>query len=156
MAWLTAKELEAALATHEVLADFGGGDVDMSKTEAHRAMERRQKYNAQPTEVDDLRFDSKAEARRYQQLQIMERTGEIRNLMVHPRFDLQAAFTDAFGQKHRAIRYTADFQYMRESDGERVVEDVKDGKATQDAAFSIRWKLAIKRYPTIKFELVEM
>ena len=154
MAWLTAKELEAALATHEVLADFGGGDVDMSKTEAHRAMERRQKYNAQPTEVDDLRFDSKAEARRYQQLQIMERTGEISELSIKPLYILQPSFTDAFGKTHRAITYTADFAYMR--NGQAVTEDVKGGKGTQTQQFSIRWKMAIKRYPTIKFELVEM
>lgn len=141
------KEVERLLG-----ADTGAND--MRKRPEHTAMERRQKYNAQPTEVDDLRFDSKVEARRYQQLQIMERAGEISELSIKPLYILQPSFTDAFGKTHRAITYTADFAYMR--NGQAVTEDVKGGKATQDAAFSIRWKLAIKRYPTIKFELVEM
>lgn len=152
MTRLTEAELKAALASHEVISDTGA--TDMRKTETHRVLERKQKYNAKPTEVDDLRFDSKAEAKRYQQLQVMERAGEISELSMKPLFVLQPSFTDAWGKTHRAITYTADFAYMR--NGQAVTEDVKGGKATQTQQFSIRWKMAIKQNPAIKFELVEM
>lgn len=130
--------------------------TDMRKRPEQKAMERRQKYNAQPTELDGVRFASKAEARRFPQLQAMERAGLISGLELQPKFLLQEAFTDRWGAKHRAISFKADFRYFRESDRCVVIEDVKGGKATQDAAFSIRWKMAIKLNPAIKFELVEM
>jgi hypothetical protein len=149
---LTEKELADALSTHEVISDTGG--TDMRKTEEHKALERRQKYNAVPTVLDGIRFASIKESRRYQQLQVMERAGLISGLELQPRFLLQVAFTDSFGQTHRAIQFTADFRYFRESDRCVVIEDVKGGKATQDAAFSIRWKWAIRLYPNFKFELV--
>lgn len=152
MTRLTEKELADALSTHEVISDTGG--TDMRKTEEHKALERRQKYNAVPTVLDGIRFASIKESRRYQQLQVMERAGLISGLELQPRFLLQVAFTDSFGQTHRAIQFTADFRYFRESDRCVVIEDVKGGKATQDAAFSIRWKWAIRLYPNFKFELV--
>ena len=48
-------------------------------------MARRHKYSARPTEVDGIRFDSKAEARRYTELRTLEKAGEISHL------ELQAA-----------------------------------------------------------------
>jgi hypothetical protein len=53
---LTEKELADALSTHEVISDTGG--TDMRKTEEHKALERRQKYNAVPTVLDGIRFAS--------------------------------------------------------------------------------------------------
>lgn len=152
MTRLTQEELAAALATHEVIADTG--NVDMSKTPTHSEFDRRQKYNAQPTEADGIKFASKVEAKRYQELLTMQRAGAISDLQTHPSFLLQQAFKDAWGTHHRKVSYTADFQYVR--DGTVIVEDVKGGKATQNAAFSIRWKWAIKLNPTIKFEIVTM
>lgn len=38
---------------------------------------KRNKYAAQPTEVDGIRFDSKAEARYYQQLKALVAAGEV-------------------------------------------------------------------------------
>ncbi len=42
------------------------------------------KYRAQPTIVDGIRFHSKGEARRYQELRLLERAGEITNLELQP------------------------------------------------------------------------
>jgi len=146
--------LKIAEQNPDVSIDGTTPQLDMSKTPEHKAMEKRQKFNAQATDVDNLRFDSKAEARRYQQLQIMERAGEISELRLKPLYVLQPSFTDSFGKTHRAITYTADFAYMR--DGQAVTEDVKGGKATQTQQFSIRWKMAVKQNPSIKFEIVTM
>lgn len=39
---------------------------------------RAHKFGAKPTEVDGIRFDSKKEARRFEQLRLLEQSGEIR------------------------------------------------------------------------------
>ena len=38
---------------------------------------KRQKYNAKPTEVDGIRFDSKKEAQYYRDLKLRQRGGEV-------------------------------------------------------------------------------
>ena len=103
--------------------------------------QRRHKYNAQKKTVDGIKFASKREANRYIILKSREEAGEISDLELQPVFILQEKFTDDYGTKHRAIRYTADFRYIE--DGIRVVEDVK-GKKTTD--FSIRWKWVIRQH----------
>lgn len=67
--------------------------------------------------------DSGAEARRYAELLLMQRSGQIRELQVHPRYTILPAFEDGQGRRHREIEYEADFAYI-EGD-EQVVEDVK-------------------------------
>lgn len=101
------------------------------------------KYRAQATVVDDIRFDSKAEAKRYKTLAALERTGVISRLELQPSFMLIDGFTDAQGNKHRAITYKADFSYY--VDGERVVEDVK---GMQTPVFKMKHKLLAMRYLT--------
>ena len=113
----------------------------------------RNKYNARKVTLDGYVFDSKAEMARYGILRLMERAGEISDLRVHPKFTLQEAFTDKWDNRVRAIRYIADFAYNE--NGEQVVEDVKGGKATQTATFRLKAKLFRRRYPGVRFEVVE-
>ena len=112
----------------------GGNTVEV----AH-GKRRRGKYNARKTTLDGRTFDSAAEARAYAQLQIMQANGEISDLRLQPKFELQPSFTDAHGKRQRAITYTADFAYMQ--DGVMVVIDVKGGKATQTQVFRVKWKM---------------
>lgn len=107
------------------------------------------KYHAVATEVDGVRFVSKAEARRYSELRLLEKAGAIQNLELQPSFLLQEAFTDAAGAKHRAIHYVADFRY-REG-GRLVVEDVK---GVETEAFKIKAKLFRYRYRGIELRIV--
>lgn len=83
---------------------------------------RRTKYRNVKTEVDGIRFDSKAEAERYKQLRALERHGEIRDLRLQPRFSLRIG-------ENRICTYVADFEYWL-PDGSHRVEDVK-GHPTQ-------------------------
>jgi hypothetical protein len=100
------------------------------------------KYKAKKTEVDGITFDSKAEAKRYQELKLLERGGAIKNLSLQPRFMLQEGFINLHtGKKERAIEYVADFMYSEGS--ETIVEDVK-GMKTSD--YKIKRKLFIKKY----------
>lgn len=85
-----------------------------------------QKYRAKPTVVDGIRFASKKEARRWTQLQLLERTGTIRDIKRQVTFRL-----DVNGQF--ICRYITDFVYEERHGDEwrQVVEDVK-GYATKE------------------------
>jgi hypothetical protein len=78
------------------------------------------KYRNKPTTVDGIVFDSKAEARHYEQLRALERNGIIRDLLLQPRFPLLVN-----GEKIGT--YVADFQYT-DWDGNLTVVDVKGMK----------------------------
>ena len=114
------------------------------------------KYGARKVELDGHTFDSQAEARRYGELKLMEQAGEIENLRVHPKFELQKALLRN-GKTIRPITYTADFAYYDHGlpHPGHVVEDVKGGKATQTAAFRIKQKLFMAKYPHCEFRIVE-
>lgn len=103
---------------------------------------RFHKYGAKKTEVDGITFDSKSEAKRYQELKLLERGGAIKNLSLQPRFMLQEGFVNIHtGKKERAIEYVGDFQY--DENGITIVEDCK-GFKTSD--YKIKRKLFIKKY----------
>lgn len=46
------------------------------------------KYKNIKVMVDGIKFDSKAEARRYAELKLMEDTGHIKELKLQPKFEL--------------------------------------------------------------------
>lgn len=80
---------------------------------------KHRKYRNEPTRVDNYVFDSKAEARRYEELILLERAGLIEKLGIHPRYPLSVAGV-VIGE------YEADFSYIDvKSEGSFVVEDVK-------------------------------
>ena len=85
------------------------------------------KYQNQKAERGGIHFDSQKEARRYDELLLMLRAGEIRDLRLQPQFTIQESYVTETGERVRAIRYTADFSYIREVSGEKIVEDVKSG-----------------------------
>ena len=80
------------------------------------------KYNNTKIRVDGRLFDSKAEAARWQELQLLERAGEITELERQVEYELVPK------QKgERAVKYIADFRYI-DHDGKTVVEDTKGVK----------------------------
>lgn len=107
------------------------------------------KYRNITTYVDNIRFDSKAEAARYTELKMLQRAGKISGLELQPSFELQPKFK-ADGKTIRAITYRADFQYNE--NGRVVVEDVK-GKETKD--FIIKKKIFMQKYPHVDFRLIK-
>lgn len=70
------------------------------------------KYHNCKVMVDGIKFDSKAEARRYVELKIMEDTGHIKELKLQPKFELQPKYKNNKGETIRAITYKADFSYI--------------------------------------------
>lgn len=113
------------------------------------------KYGAKKVKLDGIIFDSRREARRYQELRLLERAGKIRNLELQKSFELipaqYAPSTEVYmrgtktGQAKRgkciekAVTYKADFVYIDEK-GLPVVEDTK-GFRTKD--YIIKRKLML-------------
>ena len=88
------------------------------------------KYGNQKTEG----FDSKREARRYRDLFLLQKAGEISELQTQVTYELIPK-----NKKFRAVKYIADFIYM-DSQGEYVVEDSKGMKTD---VFIIKQKLML-------------
>ena len=80
------------------------------------------KYGNKKTQFAGLTFDSKAEACRYGELQVLERMGLISNLRRQVPFELAPAVVIG-GRKRPPLRYVADFVW--EEGGKTVVADVK-------------------------------
>lgn len=100
------------------------------------------KYSARKTVIDGIVFDSAKEARRYSELRLRERAGEISALQLQVRFELIPK-----QQGERPVYYKADFVYI-EKDGTRVAEDVK-GFRTKE--YIIKRKLFKLKYPEYVF-----
>lgn len=105
-------------------------------------MGRKNKYNAEKTTIDGHDFPSKREAERYCELKLFLKAGEIKNLVLQPRFLLQQKFKDKTGTTHRKIEYVADFMYV-DKDDKKIVEDVK-GVMTD--VYKLKKKLFLNLY----------
>lgn len=93
------------------------------------------KYGAKPTTVDGIRFASMAEARRYSELKLLEKAGEIEDLQLQPRYPLYA-FSRNEKAEVKIGEYRADFQYQFVKEPTKgVIEDVKGMKTEL-----YRWK----------------
>lgn len=102
---------------------------------------RKNKYNAKPVMVANRRFDSKAEARRYEELQLLVQGKRIKDLVLQPEYVLIPEFVDNQGKRHRKTLYIADFQYTDVSTGKIIIEDVKSAATAQNASFRLKWRM---------------
>ena len=102
------------------------------------ARKTRNKYGAKKTQVGEVTFDSKKEAQRFMELQLLESAGEISNLRRQVKIDLMGQHRPLYTRTGRKMRYTADFAYVE--DGIEVIEECK-GHWTRD--FEVRYAVAI-------------
>lgn len=97
------------------------------------------KFGAVKKTVDNIKFDSTREARRYEELKLAERAGKIKDLEVQPVFILVKSVKFSGDQKAKpAMRYTADFRYFDVKKGEVVVEDVKSKATAKQTDYKMR------------------
>lgn len=128
--------------------------VTMAQFRALQEQEaKKRKYGNKKVTIDGVTFDSLAEARRYEELCLQVKAGAISDLRLQPRYELQKAFVDSDGVKHRAIVYVADFYYVDYASMSRIVEDVK-GKGVITPVFLIKKKLFLFKYPDLKLSIV--
>lgn len=114
---------------------------NIRRTSLTRQTNTRSKYNAKKVVIDNITFDSKAEAAYYQQLKLLKMSGEVVSFDLQPEFILQDSFVKN-GKKYHAIKYRADF-LVRYSDGHEELIDVK-GMLTNE--FILKRKLFEMRY----------
>lgn len=117
-------------------------------------MRHRKYYNVKTKTSDGLVFDSTKEARRWEQLLLLQRAGKITELQRQVAYELIPAQYETYprfskkgerlkdGQKliERKVEYVADFVYHDAEKGELIVEDTK-GVRTKD--YIIKRKLML-------------
>ena len=89
----------------------------------------RSKYGAKKVTVCGITFDSKKEAKRYAELDLLARAGKISGLQTQVKFELIPSQKVNGRVAERAVNYVADFVYFK--DGEKVVEDTKGYKTPE-------------------------
>lgn len=117
----------------------------------------RSKYGSRKQTVSGITFDSRKEARRFQELRLLEQAGQISDLRMQvkyqlippqraPSFEVYKSGPNKGRRKpgkllEKECSYIADFVYVQ--DGETVVEDAK-GYRTD--VYIIKRKLMLERY----------
>lgn len=76
------------------------------------------KYRNIKTIVDGITFHSKREAKRYLELQILQRSGSITELELQPSFQISIGGV-------KICKYIGDFSYTDQMTDRRVIEDAK-------------------------------
>ena len=113
------------------------------------------KYQNHKAIVDGITFDSRREARRYSELKLLERAGQITDLELQKVYELIPAQYETYaryGKKGQRIKdgrrcleksctYIADFVYKE--NGQTVVEDTK-GERTE--VYNIKRKMMLYFY----------
>lgn len=130
----------------QALAQFAAAQAERAEK-----AEVRSKYGNVKDSRGEIKFDSRKEARRFDELLTMQKAGQIHDLKLQADFTLQEAFTTITGERVRAIKYRADFTY-RQKNGDLIVEDVKS-RATKTAQYRMKKKLMLER---LKLEIVEV
>lgn len=93
---------------------------------------KQPKYHNKKVVVDGVKFDSKREAARYQQLKMLERAGKINGLKLQIPFELIPSQRVNGKVIERAWVYVADFVYTE--NGEQITEDSKGMKTREYVA----------------------
>jgi len=111
----------------------------------------KNKYHAIKTTVDGIVFASAKESRRYQELKLLERAGEITGLELQPKFKFSVDGRPVLIRSERypngrQASFRADFAYFDRKTQKRVVEDVKS-RATATEAYKIRRALVEAMFP---------
>jgi hypothetical protein len=120
------------------------------------------KFHNKKTRIDNIIFDSQAEARHYLHLKSLMVAGVVTQIECHPKYELQPAYWKCCGvvhtyvprkytcplcgkpvQKVRAITYAADFR-VTYRDGHQEIIDVKGVETPQ---FKDKKKTFEFRYP---------
>lgn len=101
----------------------------------------RNKYGAVKTTTDDgITHDSAKEARRWDELRLLHRAGEIRELKRQVVIKLEGKNGPLLSRKGRQMKLTVDFQYRDRARGWAVVHEDSKGFPTRD--FEVRWAAA--------------
>jgi len=101
----------------------------------------KSKYHNIRTEVDGVKFASKKEAKRYGELKMLQKAGEVKWFICQPRFDLPGG-----------IKYYADFLVVWAAKREAILlfgeaVTVEDVKGMKTRVYTMKKKLVEATYP---------
>lgn len=94
-----------------------------NKPTPQKTSKRITKYGNKKVMCDGHVFDSKKEAKRYKELLLLLKAGEIGYLELQVPYELNEGGT-------HSLRYIADFVYVESRTGQRIVEDAKGYRTT--------------------------
>ena len=95
------------------------------------------KYKNKKVVLNGITFDSQKEARRYRDLSLLERVGEIQDLQTQYSFVLADSVKfESEPRRKPAVKYVADFVYQE--NGQMVVEDVKSEMTRKLAVYRLK------------------
>lgn len=101
---------------------------------------KKSKYKSKKTIIDGTTFDSKKEAKRYAELKLLLKSGQITDLEFQKKFTLIPSQKGENGKvKERAVTYKADFVY-KDKNGKQIIEDTKGFRT---AEYIIKRKLML-------------
>lgn len=121
-----------------LVCEWGDGATAPKRTQAFvLAQAGRNKYGAQAVVVDNIKFGSGHEARRFAMLQRAQSAGLIANLVHHPRT------YDLIVNSVKIGVYTPDSEYDDVATGRHVVEDAKSEATGQARDWPLRKKLML-------------
>lgn len=106
----------------DLVPPIPGAGLDLVPSEPQKAPKY---HNVAVTDADGVTHDSSREARRWAQLQLLEKAGAIRDLQRQVYFELAPAVDLGEPRIKPALRYKADFVYTDCATGKKVVEDAK-------------------------------
>ena len=103
-----------------------------TKTDPAAKVAKPSKYKNKKVVIDGITFDSKKEGKRYIDLKLLQRAGQIQDLQMQVVFVLvESVVLD--GKKKPDMRYIADFVYVQ--GGLKIIEDVKSLATRKLAAY---------------------
>ena len=103
------------------------------------------KYQNRKTTVDGITFDSAKEARRYSELKLLERAGQITGLEIQPSFRIVV-------NNCLICTYKADFRYTTDTPHVRGLVVVEDVKGMKTPVYRLKKKLMLAIHGVEIFE----
>lgn len=118
--------------------------------ELQRKPAKKNKFGAKKTVVDGIEFHSAKEAKRYQELRLLERAGEISHLELQPVFKLAIGNDPVLIRSKgypngRQAKYIGDFSYFNGK--HRVVEDAKGFRTPE---YKLKKALVEAMFPAVR------
>ena len=92
------------------------------------------KYRSKPCIIDNIRFASQKEGKRYVELLLLQKAKKIKNLRLQPKYPISI-------NNKKICTYIADFEYYRILDGECVEIITEDCKGFLTPVYKIKKKL---------------
>lgn len=101
-------------------------EQELARQTAKKGHKTSKYHNVKET-IGKLKFDSKKEKQRFEELMLLQDAGQITDLKLQHNFTLVEGFTTTYGERVKPMVYKADFTYY-DSAGNWIIEDCKGMK----------------------------